>query len=347
MKLRWIIGLMGLSMIGLIAYQLYWIDGLVTANEERFKKDVIGALNNVASKLEKQEAIATYNKLDQLSYREKVAGNKERTYGRQGEQPSFDGSEKKLHLAAEQHQQMFMFYDTVQFGDDFQMTINFFGSSSGLYYPEQPQNSAYSEIQQRDKEIVALENQLERVSKKYELTLGIVEDLMRPRKSLASRFNPNQLDTLLAMELRNKGIDIAYDYGVVFAPDKSFTNVKDDQPNTALLESELKASLFPNDVFDSNGFIVIDFPNKNKFLIGKIWSSLISSGFLVMVILFCFGYSIRTIVHQKKLSEIKNDFINNMTHELKTPIATVSLAVEALSDKEIEGSALKDRYLKI
>ena len=56
--LRWIIGLMGFAMMGLIAFQLYWIDSLVAANEERFKKDVLDALNTVANKLEKQETFA-------------------------------------------------------------------------------------------------------------------------------------------------------------------------------------------------------------------------------------------------------------------------------------------------
>lgn len=73
-----------------------------------------------------------------------------------------------------------------------------------------------------------------------------------------------------------------------------------------------------------------------------------SSGLLVLVIVGSFGYSIHTILRQKKLSEMKNDFINNMTHELKTPIATISLACEALSDKEIKQmEGMRERYLKM
>jgi two-component system phosphate regulon sensor histidine kinase PhoR len=90
------------------------------------------------------------------------------------------------------------------------------------------------------------------------------------------------------------------------------------------------------------------FPDQQTFLLGKIWISLASSVLLVLVIIGIFGYALHTILTQKKLSEIKNDFINNMTHEFKTPISTVALACEALRDEDVKKSnEFFERYISI
>jgi len=80
------------------------------------------------------------------------------------------------------------------------------------------------------------------------------------------------------------------------------------------------------------------FPNENAFILKSMWMMLAISAIFVLIIIFAFYYSISTIFKQKKLSIIKNDFINNMTHELKTPISTISLACEALNDTGIANS---------
>jgi len=185
------------------------------------------------------------------------------------------------------------------------------------------------------------------VSGRYELTFDVMEDLMGSRKPVAARFSPHQLDSVLRNELEAKGIDLFYEYGIIQPDQARFLLHTKNASKSELLESDLKASLFPNDLFGDKSQLIVQFPDKGEYLFGKIWTSLLSSGLLVAVILFCFGYSIRTIIRQKKLSEMKNDFINNMTHELKTPISTVSLAVEALSDKDIEQSPLRERYISV
>ena len=349
MKISWMISLIGLSMIGLISFQLYWINGMVRANEERFKKDVLEALNNVAGKLEKQEAIAAYNKLSHLNKREarKIKRKKKQNAGRREKSPQFKDTPQSI--LANRQQEVFMYQDILELGDNLQMVINFSSVTHSSYYPaEDDQETIYQKLnEQREKEIAALENRLARISRKYKLTLNVVKDLIVPKKPLASRFDPSLLDTLLSAELKSKGITIDYDYGVIEPSHDQYVLLAGQNAKSNLDKSTLRAALFPNDVLYNDSYLVIDFPEERSFLISKIWPSLLISSALVAVILFCFGYSIRMIVRQKKLSEMKNDFINNMTHELKTPISTISLAVEALNDKDVENSSLRDRYMKI
>jgi two-component system phosphate regulon sensor histidine kinase PhoR len=95
-------------------------------------------------------------------------------------------------------------------------------------------------------------------------------------------------------------------------------------------------------------FLSLIFPSKTSYNLNAVQITLLSSILLILIIIGAFYFTISTIIRQKKLSEVKNDFINNMTHEFKTPISTISLAGEVLSDKTIEKSPESvDKYLKI
>lgn len=97
--------------------------------------------------------------------------------------------------------------------------------------------------------------------------------------------------------------------------------------------------LFPGNIFDEELTLHMDFPNLNTVLFNEMWLTLVVSLFLVLLVIISFYVMFRTIINQRKLAEIKNDFISNMTHEFKTPISTISLACEAMLDKDIIGES--------
>lgn len=156
--------------------------------------------------------------------------------------------------------------------------------------------------------------------------------------------NPKNLDKLLEMELQNQGISLKYDYGVLRYASKSFTVINGNhavefsdnhqasnvETNRSLYATEYAVKLFGTDASNAPGELRIFFPSKASFFLSSIWKSLIASILFTGLILFCFVYTISVIYRQKKISEMKNDFINNMTHEFKTPIATINLATDSM-----------------
>jgi two-component system phosphate regulon sensor histidine kinase PhoR len=96
--------------------------------------------------------------------------------------------------------------------------------------------------------------------------------------------------------------------------------------------------LFPDDMRQNPDFLLLHFPTEREYLIGQVWPLVTISIVLIIIIILSFIYTLIIFFRQGKLSELKTDFINNMTHEFKTPVSTISLACEALNDKDIQKS---------
>ncbi len=176
----------------------------------------------------------------------------------------------------------------------------------------------------------------------------VLDEIITGPKKIKKRIKIKMLDSLLQEEFSNKGIHIDYDFGVFNSEDDKPVMLHQVSNIEDLKKSNLKATMFPNDIIGNANYLMVNFPDEKQFLFKQIWLTLTSSVVLILVIIGCFAYAILTIIKQKKLSEIKNDFINNMTHEFKTPISTVSLACEALTEKEINQNPKSyNRYLKV
>ncbi|TAE32073.1 MAG: sensor histidine kinase, partial [Candidatus Kapaibacterium sp.] len=119
---------------------------------------------------------------------------------------------------------------------------------------------------------------------------------------------------------------------------------------TPLLSSKYRARLFPNDLFNTDEYyLVVRFPEYAPGLsLAGIGAEVSLSAVFLLMIIGCFGFTFVALQKQKKLSDMKTDFINNMTHELKTPIATISIASEALKDDHVRSEAVRvERFVHI
>ena len=102
-----------------------------------------------------------------------------------------------------------------------------------------------------------------------------------------------------------------------------------------ILSTPYRLSLFDDFQYNEPSEIILYFKDRNSYLWQSLLPIMISSIIFTSLILFCFFYTVNVIFKQKKISEIKSDFINNMTHEFKTPIATISLATDSIGNPSI------------
>ncbi len=158
---------------------------------------------------------------------------------------------------------------------------------------------------------------------------------------ISTRLNLVLLDTLVTSRLRAHNIDTNFRFNIL---DKKGKTAEFDGQFVAsydphLFESGFKYKLFPSDVISSGYQLLIDFPNKQNYLARQMEPTLLASILLIVIVVFAFYLAVSTIFKQKKVSEIKNDFISNMTHELKTPISTISLACEAIEDPDVAANS--------
>jgi signal transduction histidine kinase len=164
----------------------------------------------------------------------------------------------------------------------------------------------------------------------------------------ATSFNYQELDSLICEELLLVGIDQHPVVGLYDGSQGSFLYSSDSQHEDMLEESPYRYSFQPIGVVSSNQFfIILAFPDS---LLPHIDSSLYMymSIFLVVVIAVLFLISLRTIANQRRLDQMKNEFISNMTHEVKTPIATISLACEMLQDESVaQDAASRSNFVAI
>lgn len=166
---------------------------------------------------------------------------------------------------------------------------------------------------------------------------------------LAERIDLPALDAYLRQELENRGLNLHYNYGLYsnetrafvvldnhFVFDENLPDVVHTGINKGLYNTLYKVELFKDaDKLYAPGVLMIYFPSIATQVWGSVWQTLLGSFIFTGLILFCFAYTIHVILRQKKLSEMKTDFINNMTHEFKTPIATISLASDSITNAQV------------
>lgn len=161
-------------------------------------------------------------------------------------------------------------------------------------------------------------------------------------KPLAERIDFPSLDSDLRTELRSNGININYHFYVTTSDGREVYRCPEYSSEGD--RYTYRQVLYPNDPSAQKGILYIHFPDMQSFLFSSV-KFMIPAIIFTLMLLIVFIFTIWSIFRQKRLTEIKNDFINNMTHEFKTPISTISLAAQMLRDPSVSKSETMFKHI--
>lgn len=322
-----IVALMSFSLIGIVTVQVYWIGNAVEANGKQFKNDVKISLARVADEVRENEYADFYSKIKPyLDTTANVSSPQLRNFilqtidttGRQVFSYSLTTVEQSIEIPTE-----FLANDSsdiilrrVNVREDI---TNFNNLKKSGDFSKNNSSQVFTTI----KRAPEVENAfIKPAFDKYKSSFPIHQ-----------RVSNRALNLLLKEEFSKRGIDIDYKYGV-YSKDGYLTSLKSGY-FTINKDNSIGYPLFVNDNGESKFKLYVTFPDKNEHILAGISNILLLSVFFIFIIIVAFSSSLYQLVRQKKISEIKTDFINNMTHEFKTPIATINLALDAIKNPRI------------
>ncbi|GGI26620.1 sensor histidine kinase [Pedobacter mendelii] len=173
-------------------------------------------------------------------------------------------------------------------------------------------------------------------SKGYNWLEDVAKEMNEKDIPITKRINFASLKEALKKSFLDHNITQSYNLRIKLAQRDSILFLQASNKGKEFLPvNTYRTTVFGNDLFRDPGILEVSFPNKNSAIVSNLSATLASSIALLLVLIFIFSYTLYAILKQKKISEMKTDFINNMTHEFKTPVATIMIASEALKDPEI------------
>jgi two-component system phosphate regulon sensor histidine kinase PhoR len=332
--------LMSLSLIGIILVQVFWIKQSVQDKEEQFSTTVSEVLHTVSEKIEERE---------RKDYFERYINVKDSV-----------GEPKSSHLKdiffidRDLNSNEIRFYSHGILEEDYNIASTFFDNSNASDtttikgYTSKRTKTIYKEdfgLDGKSYNLTAFQK-LEKIGGLTSVEKAAFEDVFSEFAKMVpihQRVSKQEIELLLDRELRNRNLNLDFEYGVY----SRGLPTKVKSRKFKFSENALyKTPIFKDSEGSSNFSLLIAFPKKKRFLVSSIMWLAILSLLFTLVIVASYTGAIYQLIRQKQISEIKSDFINNMTHEFKTPIATINLAVEAIRNPKIIGDQEKvQRYL--
>lgn len=320
-----IVVLMSISLIGIIAVQVFWINNAVESKKEQFKNDVQKSLGSVSERINEREEAEFEKQIDGLIENIGLATNAQiKNYFFQQidtttkQKITFGGTflEKNFKLPTDFLDNDSIILKRVSGKQDFFQSRLIKGVDN-IFSSENKKRYSFTK-RYKDMEKPYFSQALEAYKK---------------TKPIHQRVSNIELNKTIKEELEKRNVSLDFKYGV-YSIDGLATKLKSGY-YTINKKDSYRYPFFFNASGDVEYELYVTFPDKDEHILSGISNILILSLFFILIIVIAFSSSLYQLIRQKKISEIKTDFINNMTHEFKTPIATINLALDSIKNPKI------------
>ncbi len=326
---RLLLILMSLSLIGIILVQVYWFNTSLQNNDEQFKFHVKQVIGNVANKLQKQEAYSFYDKYNQ--YKDST-----------GKIPQKNDLLDFYYIQKNHQTNQTTIYKSSITSEDYDISSSFFDKKldsvkfrnfnstriSEIYNDRNIDNSKSDNSKLPDVKIEKTGNLDILNNAQFEIFFKDIASAM----SIQERVSIETLNKLLKDELEEYGVNTPFEFAI-YSKEKE-TKVKSDGFIYDINKS-YSIPIFIDNEGNNHYKLYVEFPQKKMFILSDLIGITVLSIIFTLIIIIAYSSALNQLIRQRNISEIKTDFINNMTHEFKTPIATINLALDAIKNPKI------------
>lgn len=332
-----LIGLMSLALLGIVFVQGYWINNSYQTKQDQFTLNARQILIEASKAIQLRETEYYYDLysgvVDNLDTPENVNVN------------------ELIYTIVNNDKSETIIYSDRIIEEDYKLSSNFFDTEIDSIAFKKITNKKKTTkiISGLDGSGAGSQTKIESFDRLRDFERKQFDDAIKnitARTPIHKRLNGDEIEELIGKQLAERGLNTKFEYAVYSNDLATKIRSKDFELNPT---STYGVPLFVNEELNPSGYqLYVNFSEKGKEVLSSILGMAILSLIFTGVIILAYASVLSQLFKQRQISQIKTDFINNMTHEFKTPIATINLALDALKNPKVEGNKeFFDRYLKM
>ncbi len=346
-KFIWLIFMMLLSLMGIIWVQSVWIRNAVGTQNDNFNAAVIAGINDAAASIESSREMNFFNNFmfpGTAALNSQAGDVTEYTsigsiYSSLGDQVSVRITNQSVTKAPGQ-EPVVVVHDTIINSGSGPLKVPSAGGEKGVILPQDTEvqkNSGNEYVRQRE----FIDWVKKRQTEFQNMSNRMISEIYSWEKTM--ELDNKEVEFALKRSFLFRNIQTPFEYAVIRNGVVGEGTFKKSGKND-FIKSNYKVSLFPDNIIQQDMILSVVFPERTNYVLGSMAWVLTASLLFSLIILATFAMSLFFIVNQKKISEMKSDFLNNMTHEFKTPIATISLAADTITNPKVISDESRIRH---